>query len=93
MCAAHCSPLTKHWPDVSRLPAAGEVVGEIACVDTLEACLTGPVLLRHFSTLLQQAQLLILDANLSAGALQVSPQRHRLPQHAICQLSAAQRAG
>ena len=53
------------------LPAAGEVVGEIACVDTLEACLTGPVLLQHASLWLAQAQLLILDANLSAEALQV----------------------
>ena len=52
------------------LPAAGEVVGEIACVDTLEACLLPSVLQQQASTL-TQARLLILDANLPSVTLQV----------------------
>ena len=41
-------------------------------MDTLEQALTGQVLLRHFSSLLSHTRLLVLDANLSAEALQVS---------------------
>ena len=60
-------------------PTAGEVVGEIACVDALESGLTGPTLLQHFSSLLAEAQLLILDANLSPSALQVGSAMRQLP--------------